>query len=171
LVLALVELLRPTRVGIHLLLRDGYEQRWLPVVGIEQGGAPELHDAMQVDFRRLPLVSAASPRGRSLEAGLPVVAQGAGNTPGCLTELPLFAGAEPEEASALEIGSTARLDAHSLECIERVLRVYAICMPCSLTTSVTRSPVCLTASPLSRTLQVPAREGAASRAPGPTGRT
>jgi diguanylate cyclase (GGDEF)-like protein len=124
LVLALMDLLRPTRVGIHLLLRDGDEQRWLPVVGIEQGSVPVMHDAMHVDFRRLPSVTAASPRWRCLEAGLPVVVEDAGATPGCLTELPLFAAGEPEEAGVVEISSTDRLDAHALDCIERVLRVY-----------------------------------------------
>jgi diguanylate cyclase (GGDEF)-like protein len=120
----LMELLQPARVGIHLLLSDADEQRWLPAVVLEQGGAPVLHDSMHVDFRRLPRVVADSPRARCLEALLPVAVEDAVGTPSCLTCLPLFAGREPGEAGVVEIRSAARLDARALAAIERVLRVY-----------------------------------------------
>lgn len=120
----LMELLEPASVGIHLLLSDASEQRWLPAVTLERGGTPVLHEAMHVDLRRLPRVVADSPRQRSLEASLPVVVEDLETQPACLTCLPLFAGRENEESGVIEIQSEARLDDHAMACIERVLRVY-----------------------------------------------
>ncbi len=120
----LMELLQPASVGIHLLLSDANEQRWLPAVILERGGTPVLHEAMHVDLRRLPRMVADSPRQRSLEASLPVVVEDMGARPACLTCLPLFAGRENEQAGVIEIRSDARLDDQAMACIERVVRVY-----------------------------------------------
>lgn len=121
---ALIDLLPLQKLVVSQILRQQGEARWLDVVRLDAKGGGRVTDPARIKFQSLQRLDDLSDRKKCLVQAQLLEIAWAGESGPRITYLPLLADTSRDDASVIELHSSAPLDPGSLLTLDQLRRVY-----------------------------------------------